>query len=236
MYKVSICYGMMRVGETLEKVLNCYFKTKKLLVEIRKYSRLSDMMKCDYRADMVFLDAETVLKEGFGFIKFLSTCKPKRHLCMIGDSPYPAKDDIDLVSFSYFERPVDLDMFYNSLDGIIESQEEVSFTSNYLNVTLNSDEIVCIYSFARRTFVVTDQGQVHPTINSMRYWQDKVSDFKDFYHPHYSYIINSKYINSFDGRTIVMKCINGKAVTVMPSQKRMSEFRSRYNKMIASGK
>lgn len=232
MFSISVCDGLMRYGDSLERILNCYFKARDVLVEIRKYNSLSEMMRLGDRADIVFLDSETISCIELRSIQTLFKCNPKLYLYILSDKHFSMSESVNLYVFKCLEKPVDARALYHSLDIILEMEGTVSFTSDYLNIMLKEDEIVCIYSFKRKTYVITDKGTIYPTIVSIKQWGRKISNFKNFCHPHYSYIINSKYINSFDGRTIVLKCLNGKAISVTPSQRNLVEFRNDYYEKI----
>lgn len=228
MYSISICDADERARDSLEEVINRYFKSKDILVKIRKFDNFREMQRSYKIVDIVFIDAKTINNADFCLLEFFVRSNPYVYLYILGDSCAYLGDIDELCTFRYIEKPVGFKQLYHSLDRIIDMQKDVAFMSNYLPVTLKENEIVCIYSLNRRTYVLTDLGIVYPTIISVKEWQRKVRDIKSFCQPHYSYIINRRFIYSFSGNEIVLQCKNGKAMSVYPSQRRMGEIRNNY--------
>ena len=226
MYSISICDSEERTRDSLERMVDCYFKAKNIPSIIRKFNDLREMSRFSGWVDIVFLDASTVASEGFVSVRALVKENPKMYLYILGDRYTYLDDAMDMHAFRYMVKPIDLDRLYLSLGIILDSPKEINFMSNYLPVTLKEDEIVCVYSYERKTFVLTDTGVKYPTIMSIKAWKRKLEDSEDFSQPHYSYIINMNFISSFDGKQIILNCKNGKKINITPSQRKLSEFRS----------
>ncbi len=228
MYSIFICDADERTRDSLEKIIRCYFKAKDVMIRIRKFESFNEMVRHKGIADIVFMDEETVGSEGFGYVRFLLKSNPNLHLYVLGNRYKHLDFAMDAHVFRYMEKPVDLDRLYLSFNMILSAQKEIRFMSSYLPVSLKEDEFVCVYSYERRTYVVTDLGVVYPTTISIKEWERRLSGLKGFSHPHYSYIINLRFISSFDGKTIVLHCKNGKIMEVIPSQRKMGNFRNDY--------
>lgn len=231
MYSISICYADERERHSLEENIHYYFKTRDLLVNIRKFSNFGEMQRSHRIADIVFVDAKTISNADLCLFVRSNPCAC---LYMLGDGRSYPGDIIDMYTFRWVEKPVDFKNLYLSLDTILDMQKEVAFMSNYLPVMLKENEIVCIYSFDRRTYVLTDLGIIYPTIISVKEWQRKVSNMKSFCQPHYSFIINQKFMVSFSGNELILRCKNGQTMSVFPSQRRRGEVRTDYYEDILS--
>lgn len=228
MYSIFICDADERTKNSLEKIIKCYFKAKNVMVRIRKFESFSDMVRHKVVADIAFIDEETIGNEEIKYVQILKKCNPDLHLYVLGNRYKHLDFAMDAHVFRYLEKPIDLDRLYLSFNMILSVQKEIRFMSNYLPVTLKEDEFVCVYSYERRTYVVTDLGVVYPTTISIKEWESKLSGLRGFSRPHYSYIINLRYISSFDGKTIVLHCKSGKVMEVIPSQRKIGSFRNDY--------
>lgn len=228
MYNISICDADKGTRDFLEGVLGCYFKTKEVLVKIRKFERLEEMLRQSRTSDIVFMDEKTGGSDVLRYMDFLTKCNPNLRLFLLGDGYLHLDGAMDMHVFRYLSKPVDLDRLYLSLNVLLDSQKELSFMSQYLPMTLKEDEVVCVYSFERKTYVITDLGIAYPTIISIKEWERKTDGLKSFSHPHYSYIINLDYVYSFDGKKIVLHCKSGKTIEVIPSQRMLSGFKKDY--------
>ena len=228
MYSIFICDADERARISLEKSIRCYFKAKSVLVDVRKFESFDEMVRHQGIADIVFMDEDTVGSEGMKQAKLLQKFNPDLYLYVLGDGYRQLDCAMDLHVFRYLEKPVDIDRLYLSFNIILSSHEEIHFMSKYFPVTLKEDELVCVYSYERRTYVVTDIGKVYPTTISIKEWEQKLSRMRGFSHPHYSYIINMRYIQDFNGKRIILHCMNGKNIRIVPSQRKIGNFRNDY--------
>ncbi|MBQ4569637.1 MAG: LytTR family transcriptional regulator [Ruminococcus sp.] len=228
MYSISIYDTKGSRAKELEKLLECYFYAKGIPVRVRIFSSLSDVVRAAGYTDIAFLSV------GEGNADTLDMCDAmlRNHsgiFLYILSEKYSFLDNaMDLNVFRYLEHPVDRRRLFASLDIILNKPLSISFTSDYMQVTLRENEIVCIYKAGRKTYVLTDSGSVYPSTSSIKEWLERTSRCKTYACPHYGYIVNLKYIANFNGEAVVLKCKTGRAVTVYPSQRKMTEFKNRY--------
>ena len=228
MYSVSICDDDEKERDLLEGVLLNYFKQKNTMVKVTKFDNFSEMQRNPKMVDILFVDAEIIRYTDFCMLELFENIDLYAYVYILGEGhEYPNYIN-NMPTFRYIKKPVSLKQLYHSLDRIIDAQSNVGFMSNYLPVTLKENEIVCIYSNNRKTYVLTELGITYPTTSSIKEWQRKISGMKHFCQPHYSYIINRRFISSFCGDTIVLKYKNGQTMNVYPSQRRLGVFLNDY--------
>ncbi len=228
MYSILMYDVKKSRGDELEKLLNCYFYAKGLRCIIRRFSTFSEVIRCSYCADIVFMNIEDGDVQGMNAGGALLRIHPDIYLYVMSDRYTFLDYAMDLKAFRYLENPVDVNRLFGSLDIIVEGTQKISFMSEHIPVTLDENEVVCIYTSGRKTCVLTDSGGSYPTTSSIKEWLTKTQRCESFVSPHYSYIVNMKYVNEFDGHVIILKCKTGKILKVYPSQRKIGEFRQMF--------
>ena len=226
MYCISICDDDRCVREKLRSVVANYFTAHRIEYKISVFSSGEELHRFTGRTDIAFLDVEmgnlNGIQTGYGLL----SKNPGVIIFVVTSHREYLDDAMDLRVFRFLEKPVDTNRLYSALDIVTEQSKEITFISNHLPVTISERDIVCIYSCDRRTYVLTDTGERYPTIMRMKDWLNKTAYTPCFSCPHYSYIINLKYVCRIEGRNIVLKCKNGVSMTVEASQRKMNSFRN----------
>lgn len=226
MYCISICDDDRYIREKLRSVVANYFNERKIEYKISLFSSGEELCRFTGCTDIAFLDVEmgnlNGIQTGYGLIRK----NPGVIIFVVTSYREYLDEAMDLKVFRFLEKPVDKDRLYSALDIVTEQSKEITFMSNHLPVTIRERDIVCIYSCDRRTYVLTDTGVSYPTIMSMKEWTEKTKDIPCFSQPHYSYIINLKYVSRIEGRSIVLKCKNGISMTAYASQRKINSFRN----------
>lgn len=227
MYSISICDREKTRGDNLEKLIDCYFTAKKLAFRINRYLTPSEISRASGYTDIVFINVDENM-DGINAGEALIRNNPEVYLYVLSQGKEFLDKAMDMKAFRFFETPINTERLYDSLDHIVHRPLQMEFMSNYLSVALSEAEIVCIRTEGRRTCVVTDSGVVYPTTMSIKEWTEKVKECKNYVSPHYSYIVNLKYVSEFDGEVILLRTKTGKTMKVYPSQRKISEFRNRF--------
>ncbi len=226
MYSISICDDDPRMRDLLERLVNRYFVQKKLDYTVQVFSCGEELSRFRGKTDIAFLDVEMKNLNGIQTGYSLLTRNPDVVIFIVTSHREYLDDAMDLKVFRFLEKPVDRHRLYSALDIVTEQSSQITFISNHLPVTLRERDVVCIYSCDRRTYVLSDTGESYPTILSMKEWLRKTESIPCYSHPHYSYIINLKYVSRIEGRTIVLKCKNGISMSIEASQRKINSFRS----------
>ncbi len=229
MYSISIYDTKKSRAKELEELLECYFCAKGFHFRVRSFSSVFDVVKAAGYTDIAFLSVEEDDADIIDRCDAMLRAHCGMFLYILSEKYNFLDNAMDLKVFRYLEHPVDRKRLFASLDIILNKPLSISFMSDYTQVTLRENEIVCIYKSGRKTYVLTDSGSVYPSTSSIKEWLERTSKCKTYACPHYGYIVNLRYINSFNGETVVLKCKTGKAVTVYPSQRKMAEFKNRYH-------
>ena len=147
-------------------------------------------------------------------------------LIVLSDKYGNLDDAMDVKAFRYLGKNLDIKRIFSALNIIESRKNEITFMSNYLNVSLAVSDIVCIYSKDRKTTVLSASGCKYITTTTIKEWLSKLSGNKKFIHPHYSYIVNRNYITDFDGVVLTIQCRDGNTMEIFPAQRKLTETKS----------
>ncbi len=228
MYSISICDDEQFMRDKMEKLILAYFTEKNMECTLRAFSSGEELSRYSGITDIAFLDVEmknlSGIQTGYSLIKR----NPDVVIFIITSHSEYLDEAMDLGAFRFLEKPVDKERLFSALDIITEQSSKITFVSEHLPVTLREREIACIYSFERKTYVLTDMGVRYPTIQSMKEWLRRTENIPCYSHPHYSYIVNMKYVIRVDGKDILIKLKNGTVVRIEASQRRINKFRNEF--------
>lgn len=141
-------------------------------------------------------------------------------------------DAMDLKVFRYFEKPVDKERLFTALDISLKEKEIIDVSTPDGTIRLSESEIVCIYAHLRKTTILTDKGKQIKTDLNIKEWLKKTEKNTTFASPHYSYIVNLKYVSKCSTGLVEVQCKNGEVMKIYPSKRKYSEFKSKFfNKM-----
>lgn len=228
MYNISICDDDSYIREELERLIRTYFDQKRLEYTLHTFSCGEELNRYKGATDIAFLDVEMRNLNGIQTGYSLMNRNPDAVIFIITSHREYLDEAMDLRVFRFLEKPVETERLYSALDIVTEQSAEFSFLSNHLPVNLREKDVVCIYSCDRKTYVLTDTGENYPTILSMKDWLSKTENIPCYSHPHYSYIINLKYVSRIEGRTIVLRCKNGTCMKIEASQRGMNGFKKEF--------
>lgn len=226
MFNISICDNDHYIREKLQKLVTDYFKVRRIEHRVSVFSSGEELCRFTGSTDIAFLDVEMGNLNGIQTGYALLSKNPGVIIFVVTSHREYLDEAMDLRVFRFLEKPVDPYRLYSALDIVTEQSKEITFVSNHLPVTIRERDIVCIYSCDRKTYVLSDTGVSYPTIMSIKEWLEKTHDIPCYSHPHYSYIINLRYVSRIEGRNIVLKCKNGLSMTVEASQRKISSFRN----------
>lgn len=228
MYSVSVCDDEHYMRNRIEDLVKEYFSDRQIEYSLRSFACGEDISRYKGTTDIVFLDVEMKNLNGIQTGYSLLKRNPDMVIFIVTSHSEYLDEAMDLRVFRFLEKPVDKRRLFSALDIITVQSSEISFVSEHIPVTLRERDIVCIYTCDRKTYVLTDMGVRYPTILSMKEWNEKIEGIPCFTHPHYSYIINMKYVTRIDGKDILIKLKNGTVMKIEASQRKISKFKNEF--------
>ncbi len=206
-------------------IVNSYFSESDIKYTIEKFNSVAKLLESTGMFDIAFLDVEMPTKNGIQVGYDLKRMNPDIVLFIVTSHLSYLDDAMDLQVFRYLEKPVEKERVFRALDIITERETIVDFSSHGKLQNLKADQIVCIYTSLRKNYILTDTGTIIPTGYNIKRWKDIFRNNANFSSPHYSYLINLRYVSKIDNNQITVCCKNGSEMVIYASQRRISQFK-----------
>ena len=198
-------------GEKVEAVIDVFYDSQSLIRAAASY-------------DLAFLDIEMTPYSGIEAAKKLKEINQHILIFMITSYNRYLDDAMDLNVFRYIQKPPDPQRLQAGLAKALRNidNNEIDFPVKHKNKTVRvvSSDIIYIEISGRSTLVVTCNGE-YISDCKIDFWQKKlIASF--FYRTHKSYIINIKYITSYQRDSITL-C---QKYQIPIAYRRQAQFRS----------
>ena len=160
------------------------------------------------KSDIAFLDVEMPGKSGIHVGDQLMKRNPRIKVFIVTSFPDYLDEAMHFHVFRYLSKPINKNrLFANLKDALyqisIETVEVPVETKDGVQVC-SADDIICIEATQRKTIVYTINGSLY-CVKGIEFWTKKLEDLSCFYCPYRSFIINMKYVHSFDKTLIKLK-------------------------------
>ncbi len=193
------------------------------------YTSGDDVVNNDEYADIAFLDVEMSGISGIYVGEYLKRKNAYTKIFIVTSYPDYLDEAMRFHVFRYLSKPVDKNrLFRNLKDALYQLSVETKKIAVEMKdgvITCSSDEIVYLEKVGRKTFIcVTDE--LYQTVDGIEKWAEKLN-LPCFYEPYRGFIINMKYVSSFDKDTIILK-FKGQEKTVYLAKRRYTEFKDKY--------
>lgn len=139
-------------------------------------------------------------------------------------------DAMDLDVFRYLSKPIDNDRFFRALNTAINYYHSntqiitLEYYDEYYSVF--TSDIVYITTEERKAVIITRQKKYY-TNKKLSCWKEKLKDYDYFAQPHYSYLVNLRYVSDFNKTQLNIK-VDLKTETLPISQRNYSNFKKAY--------
>lgn len=227
--KIAICDDEKNIRELIgEKVHSiypeadlCFFASGEELLAIRE------------RIDILFLDIQMQGRNGIETATELRKRDKDTILIFITAIEEYVFQAFDVGAFHYLVKPIDDKKFAEVLKkameqglsethGKVQQEKYLMINRNGIHSKILADDIIYAEVFNRKVVV-------HKIDADIEYY-GKMSDLEtmvgdDFFRPHRSYLVNFKYVEKYDSKTIYLE----KGTALMAKQK-FSEFVKKYMK------
>lgn len=179
--------------------------------------------------DIAFLDVEMDGLSGIYTGERLKKINPRIKVIIVTSYPDYLDEAMKFHVFRYLSKPVDKRRLFRNLDDAIYqintySKPIVIETDNSVE-TVYAEDIVCFESDARRTKVQTVDKQLISR-HGIDYWT-KSTDIPCFYSTSRSFIVNMKYVSSFNNDVVNLTWEKG-SMTAYLARRRYKSFRDAY--------
>lgn len=221
--KIVICDDNCAYADEIKRTVNAFFSKREAPVSIDVFYDSKEPFDSNIKYDIAFLDIEMEPYSGIQLAKKLKETNPYIVVFIITSYNNYIDDAMDLNVFRYIQKPLETQRLILGLEKALKNIDN-SIITFYLKqdnkaISVLSNEIVYIETVGRATKIVTTQN-TFLSDNKMDFWKEKlIASF--FYRVHKSFIVNMKYITSYQRDTIVLL----KKYSVPISYRKQAEFR-----------
>ena len=212
--KVLICDDDKYIADEIQSKLTEFTDKHKIYFDIDVFYNGVAPMKSDASYDMAFIDIEMPQVNGLTLAAHLKAFNPNIIIFIITSHESYLDDAMDLDVFRYLSKPIDNDRFFRALNTAI----------NYYHS--NTQIITLEYYDERKAVIITRQKKYY-TNKKLSYWKEKLKDYDYFAQPHYSYLVNLRYVSDFNKTQLNIK-VDLKTETLPISQRNYSNFKKAY--------
>lgn len=228
--RIVFCDDDSQISTFLYKNVCEYFKKKGLKQpEYAIYDSGDDLLKHEKKIDIAFLDIEMPGRSGIHIGAQLMETNPRAKIIIVTSYQDYLDEAMRVKVFRFLSKPINLNRLYGALkDAVYQySVETISIpieTKDGVKV-YNGDEIICLEGTNRETKVYTIDEEIE-SIKGIQYWQDKLN-ISSFYCSYRNFIVNMKYVVSFDKQTICLKNRNTEILAYL-ARRRYVDFKNKY--------
>lgn len=227
-----ICDDDKYIADEIQSKLTEFTDKHKIYFDIDVFYNGVAPMKSDASYDMAFIDIEMSQVNGLTLAAHLKAFNPNIIIFIITSHESYLDDAMDLDVFRYLSKPIDNDRFFRALNTAINYYHSntqiitLEYYDEYYSVF--TSDIVYITTEERKAVIITRTRQKkYYTNKKLSYWKEKLKDYDYFAQPHYSYLVNLRYVSDFN-KTELNINVDLKSETLPISQRNYSNFKKAY--------
>ena len=180
------------------------------------------------KIDIAILDVEMDNINGIEAGYEILERNPDAALIIITSFMQYIDEAFDLRVFRYYEKPVNKDRLFSALDKILREDKIYELPVKDGIINIGESRIACIGAYKRKTIITTDAGEEIETNLSIKKWLEILEKNDTFASPHYSFIINLKFVKECTSESVVVLCKNGKEIPIYPSKRKYTDFKRQF--------
>lgn len=208
--RILICDDDILIAEQLNKLLQDYFKKKRLKEpEIVIYDNGESLLSDTNQKDIVFLDVEMPGVDGIFVGQKLKKANENVIIFIVTSYLEYLDDAMRFHVFRYLTKPLDAQRFYRNLTEALQlynsCNTNISIETKEMVYTIPATDIVCIEAHGRNVTVHTSKKDFE-SIHTMQFWLETLT-MPCFFSSHRSFLINMKHVTAFD-HSLIYLCDN----------------------------
>ena len=230
--KVLICDDDKCIVDEIKNNLNAFSDKHKIVFDIDLFYNGVELLNSNISYDMAFIDIEMPLVNGLTLSAQLKKVNSNIIIFIITSHDAYLDDAMDLDVFRYLSKPIDNNRFFRALNTAINYYHSntqiitLEYYDEYYSVF--TSDIVYITIEERKAVIITRTRQKkYYTNKKLSYWKEKLKDYDYFAQPHYSYLVNLRYVSDFN-KTELNINVDLKSETLPISQRNYSNFKKAY--------
>lgn len=228
---IFICDDDPIIRDELNKLVKEYFKSHSYPIpNFFVFESGEKLIECKIVPDFVFLDIEMPGFSGINIGNKLRSQYSNVFIFVVTAYSEYLDDAMRFNVFRYLSKPISKQRLFKNLKDainihtnlnkpIIVDESEVSYTILSGDIvmieTVPEKHKTCIHTTKRKYF----------SSNTMNYWYDELHNLDSFYQCNRSYIINFKYVSSFNNNTVFLL---DNTISAIITKRKFNDFYSTY--------
>lgn len=206
--RILFCDDDILVVKLLQDNVKEYFETQNLpQPEYASYTSGEALLANEQRADIVFLDIEMPGLSGIDVSTKLMEMNPRVKVIIVTSYQDYLDEAMRIHVFRYLSKPINKNRLFSNLkDALYQYSIDtvpIPIETKDGIIVCTADDIICFEGTQRETKVYTTDGEYH-SIKGINYWQENLN-LPSFYSSYRSFLVNMKYVISFDKQLINLK-------------------------------
>lgn len=223
--KIAICDDEKQIVEDYSKIISDYLYAKNIVCNVDKFTTGRDFLLCSNDYDLVFLDYDLPDINGMEIARRIRENGDKIIIVFLTAYAEHVYESFHVDTFRYLIKPVSNESIYEAVDKFVDiynHNRKIVVPVGTTNYSIDVDEIIYIEAAKKRTKVKTTANE-YDAGKSISTFQTELAN-PQFFRTHRGYIVNMRYISTFDKNTITLT--NGEVVLL--SSKCRDEFNRSY--------
>lgn len=225
--QIVMCDDDARVLVQLEKYLREYFRKKSLpQPEYQAFASGDKLLESGCEADIAFLDVEMPGMSGIHVGQRLMENNRRIMIFILTAYQDYLDEAMNLRVYRYLSKPLDKSRLFRNMNQALQNYSKINkkipIGTKKGTIICATDEIVCVEAISGKVLVHT-VNQTYESVKNMAFWNDTL-DGSSFYCSYRSFIVNLKYVSSYDTNSIHLLCENGKEYTAYLSRRKAKNF------------
>lgn len=231
---IFICDDENFFLEKLHMLLKEYFKKHNIdTAKFYMFNQGEQLLRTDIEPDLVFLDIE------------MGTCMSGTHVGKKLQEKYPfvkifiVTSHIDYLDeafrfsfFRYILKPIQKQLLFQNISDAFYQRKtelkEIDVKTKHGMQIIKSIDVVAMAVEHRGVIIYLRNGETISSIDKISYWDKQLSG-SNFYRAHRDYIINFRYVVSYEDLTITLKDSSGKTLSAYMARDRRKKFKEAFS-------
>ena len=229
--RILLCDDDPSILQEMERLLKVFFQKMRLKPpEIASYSSGEELIQSLDTGEIAFLDVEMPGLSGIYTGERLKKKNPRMKIFILTSYMDYLDEAMKFHVFRYLSKPIDKKrLFRNMKEALYQIEMEtkpVALETKDGVVVRQVEDILYIEALLRRTRVVA-VDQVYESPRPMRDWESLLQ-VGCFYQTHRSFLVNMRYVSSFEKDTVTLRGPDGKSYTAYLTRRNYSAFKNAF--------
>lgn len=225
MLKIAICDDEISFQKILQEQIETYYGL--LEVEISEFSSgvelVNSFKKSPLEFQLIFMDIEMPDMDGIRASKGIRKMNQNIPIIFLTSHTEFAMEGYEVDAFRFLEKPLKIDKLIKTL----QDYERLRLLDS--KIELQAGDRIVLVNWTEIQYIQSENVYINVYLEGTKYLiRKKLSDVQEqmpkqtFFKPHRSYLINLRFVKSFDGKKILMN--NGNAIPL--SRNKRDEFKT----------